>query len=799
MGNILITFIAIVGMGYYVYFRVQESNALLANQLENSVRSKAEDELSTKTKEQAALLDNFFASMRENVTKIGATEQRMLSQEKLLNNGIYWDASTSLFRLDSGSWDNSNTETASVFIPANVDLTDTLSSKLNVLKQTELMVPSILDSSPDIIAIYFGGVSRETIYYPNIDLAAIVPPDFDVTSRPWFVDAAPENNPQGNVVWSTPYQDAALNGLVITTSIPVFNSRKKFQGVAAMDIQLNRITNLISNISIGKTGYAFLVDKDNRLIALPKAGYNDFGVTEETVPLGEVLESAELTNMPSELFDILKSFSSSSDDKLSIVTLGGIERFIIYQQIPEVNYNLAIVVPTEELLAESAVVRTQVAQQTRNTITISILLVVLILALASFATLGIANRLTTPLKSLTGVANEIIRGNFEAKAQIQDRDEIGTLAETLNIMTSNFKNLVQSLEERVNERTAELKGELVKGELRGKQFEALAKVAQAISATQNLQELLPQISNVVSEYFGFYHVGIFINDTSNQYAVLGAANSTGGKRMLERGHQLKIGEQGIVGYVTSTGNPRIALDVGEDVVFFNNPDLPETHSEMALPLRKSGKIIGALDVQSTEPNAFSKDDVEVLTTLADQISIAIENARLFDQTNKTLVEAEAIQRQYIRETWSRLPKEEKLSGYRYSVAGAIPLDEETDLTESEEKKNRREISVPIILRGETIGTLSVQVPKSEHVSTDQIDLINAVAERVALSAENARLFEGTARRAERERLVSDITTRIRGTNDPQEMIKTAVEELQRALGATRVEIVPQKISHSTDK
>ena len=799
LGNILITFIAIVGMGYYVYFRVQESNTLLANQLESSIRSKAEDELSTKTKEQAALLDNFFASMRENVTKIGAIEQRMLSQETLLNNGLYWDASMSLFRLDSGSWDNSNTETASVFIPANIDLTDALSSKLNVLKQTELIVPPILDSNPDIIAIYFGGIARETIYYPNIDLAAIVPPDFDVTGRPWFVDAAPEKNPQGNVVWSTPYQDAALNGLVITTSTPVFDARKKFQGVAAMDIQLNRITDLISNISIGKTGYAFLVDKDNRLIALPKAGYNDFGVTEETVPFGETLDPAKLTNMPSELFDILKGFSSSSDNKLSIATIGGVERFIIYQQIPEVNYNLAIVVPTEELLAESAIVKAQVARQTRNTIAVSILLVALILAAASFATLGIANRLTTPLKSLTGVANEIIRGNFEAKAQIQDRDEIGTLAETLNIMTSNFKSLVQSLEERVNERTAELKDELKKGELRGKQFEAIAKVAQAISATQNLQELLPQISNVVSEQFGFYHVGIFINDASNRYAVLGAANSTGGKRMLKRGHQLKIGEQGIVGYVTSTGNPRIALDVGEDIVFFNNPDLPETHSEMALPLKISGEIIGALDVQSTEPNAFSKDDVEVLSTLADQISIAIENARLFDQTNKTLVEAEAIQRQYIRETWSRLPKEEKLSGYRYSIAGAIPLEEETDLIESEEKKDRQEISVPIILRGETIGTLSVQVPKSEHVSADQIDLIKAVAERVALSAENARLFEGTTRRASRERLVSDITTRIRGTNDPQEMIKTAVEELQRALGVTRVEIVPQKISHSTDK
>lgn len=127
------------------------------------------------------------------------------------------------------------------------------------------------------------------------------------------------------------------------------------------------------------------------------------------------------------------------------------------------------------------------------------------------------------------------------------------------------------------------------------------------------------------------------------------------------------------------------------------------------------------------------------------------------------------------------------------------MEEETELTIQENKNNKREINVPIILRGEPIGTLTVQVPKSEHVSTDQMELIKAVADRVALSAENARLFEETSRRATREHLVSDITAKIRSTNDPQEMINTAMQELQRVLGATRVEIVPQKIAPSPDK
>lgn len=792
LGNMVIIFIAIFGMGYYVYFRIQESNATLTSQLETNIRSKEEDNLLTTSKEQAALLNSFFASMSKDTATLGSIQEDMFSKGALLNSGAYWDASTSLFRLPSGNWDNSNSEIASIFIPADAELTDALASKLNVVKQIELMLPSIFAGNPDIVAIYFGGTSRETVYYPNIDLAAIVPPDFDVTGRPWFVDAAPAQNPLGNIVWSTPYEDAALHGLVITTSVPVFGALNKFQGVAAMDIQLHQITNLVSNIRVGESGYAFLVDDESRLIALPEAGYADFGVTAETIPLGEILNQEKLPNAPAEFFDLLNRISAG-DGEVITADLAGREYYVAYQKIPEVQYSLAIMVPSQELLREAAAVSIQIAEETRNTVRVSIMLVIVVFAAASLASLGIGARLTSPLKSLTRVANEIIAGDFNAKADVQSRDEIGTLSETLNLMTSTLRDLIQSLEQRVAERTAQLEDELQRGERRGRQYEAIAKVAQAINTTQNLQELLPHITEVVSRQFGFYHVGIFLNDASNQYALLSASNSAGGKRMVKRGHQLKIGEQGIVGKVTGSGSPRIAHDVGEDTVFFNNPDLPETHSEMALPLKASGKTMGALDVQSTEANAFSSEDVEVLSILAEQVSIAIQNARLYDQTQKSLSEAEAISRQYLRETWSRLPEDQKISGFRYTASGAIPL-EETNLPNRETTEERQLVSVPIILRGETIGTLSVLVPKQEQIKTEQMDLIKAVAERVALSAENARLFEETTSRAERERLVSEITTKIRATNDPDEMIQQAVEELKRALRVARIEVVPQTIS-----
>jgi GAF domain-containing protein len=305
------------------------------------------------------------------------------------------------------------------------------------------------------------------------------------------------------------------------------------------------------------------------------------------------------------------------------------------------------------------------------------------------------------------------------------------------------------------------------------------------------------VATLISEKYGFYHVGLFMLDEASEYAVLVASNSAGGRKMLERQHRLKVGEQGIVGSVTGSGIARIALDVGSDAVFFNNPDLPDTHSEMALPLRSEGKVIGALDVQSTVSGAFTDEDVQTLSLLSSQVSLAIENARLFEESKNTLIELQMVMRQTTRDAWKRLPEQQNLLGFRYSALGATQLSEPVTLTKTGKGKAKTgeagsgTFVVPIELRGEVIGSLVVQSPTGEAWNKDEQDIIKAVAERVAFSAENARLFEETTQRAERERLVSEITGKIRSHNDPQAMIETAINELRNALGATRVEVIPQ--------
>ena len=373
----------------------------------------------------------------------------------------------------------------------------------------------------------------------------------------------------------------------------------------------------------------------------------------------------------------------------------------------------------------------------------------------------------------------------------------------LELSNINLNTAQIDLEKRTGElsqRRSELQAANKQIQRRATQFEVLAQVTQAITSVRDLQELLPRIAAVISEKFGFYHVGVFLLDGAHEYAVLSATNSKGGRQMLERKHRLRVGEQGIVGNVTATGKPRIAMDVGVDAVFFDNPELPDTHSEMALPLKSAGLVVGALDVQSTEIGAFADEDIQMLTLLADQVSLAIENARLFDETRNALAEAEAVSRQFTREVWGRLPNEQNLLGYRYNLIGASPLEKAVELTDSSNAKTTgkqvesSQIAIPIELRGEIIGTLVVQSPSAEVLNQDQLDLIKAVAERVALSAENARLFEETTRRAERERLVSDITGKIRSANDPQTMIRTAMEELRNALGASHVEVIPQAVN-----
>jgi GAF domain-containing protein len=389
-------------------------------------------------------------------------------------------------------------------------------------------------------------------------------------------------------------------------------------------------------------------------------------------------------------------------------------------------------------------------------------------------------QLTDPLLWVVDTAPVVI-GLFAGYAGLK-QDMLSQANEQLLARENELKNNQTNLEQYADERTKELIIANRRNEHRTAQFEALARIARTISSIQVLSELLPQITQTISEQFGFYHVGIFLLDSSREYAVLAAANSEGGKRMLERNHRLFVGGAGIVGFVTNTGQPRIALDVGQDTAYFNNLDLPDTHSEIALPLRIGAEIFGALDVQSTEINAFSQEDVNILSILADQVSIAIQNARSYEQIQEALAQAEIASTQMSSQQWRQFLSQETVEGYCFDGV-------ETKKLNSSDSQLAHSFSVPLTLRGTRIGVLKLSTTDPDRTwSDDEIDMARATAERATIALENARLLQESQKKVAKERAIGEISAKIGSVSNLESLLQTTIQELGNTLPNTDIAI-----------
>jgi GAF domain-containing protein len=326
------------------------------------------------------------------------------------------------------------------------------------------------------------------------------------------------------------------------------------------------------------------------------------------------------------------------------------------------------------------------------------------------------------------------------------------------------------LEERVEERTSELNR-------RSSQLEAAAQIARAAAEVHDLKELLDSVVRQITARFGFYHAGIFLTDSAGQKVILTAASSEGGQRMLARGHKLEIGRQGIVGFAAYQKHSRIAQDVGADEAFFNNPDLPDTHSEVALPLVVQNRLIGVLDIQSQEHNAFSLDDVYALQTMADQIAMAIENTRLIERSHTAIQQLESISSSGTAKAWKNQLGDQR-KGYTYTSLGVDPIEKIKG--DSQSAAGEKTLRISLNLRGKEIGAISLQRKASDSTwtATDK-DMIERIATQVVLSIENARLLEESQRNAIREQTVNEFSSRFSHSLDVDTLLQNAVREIHR--------------------
>ncbi len=346
-------------------------------------------------------------------------------------------------------------------------------------------------------------------------------------------------------------------------------------------------------------------------------------------------------------------------------------------------------------------------------------------------------------------------------------------------------------EEALREAHEELEQYAHNMERQAAQFQVASEVTQEAATILDVSQLLNTAVQLISKGFDFYHTGAFLVDEPEEYAVLRAASSESGRRLLKRGHKVKISKASTIGYVAATGEPRIALDVGQDAVFFNDPDLSETRSEMSLPMTVYGRTIGVLDVQSTEEAAFSEDDVTVLQTLANQLAVAVDNARLMERAEAQLRELRLLHGEHRTAIWDGLSPRERSLGYVYDRVDITPTDglptpavdlslqhgETVALVEPD-----KALATPLKLRERTIGTLGVQKTNGgREWSPNEVALVEAVSEQVAQALENAQLFAETQKSAQRMQTLYETSRALSSSLKEEDLVYTILDAIFRTL------------------
>jgi GAF domain-containing protein len=347
------------------------------------------------------------------------------------------------------------------------------------------------------------------------------------------------------------------------------------------------------------------------------------------------------------------------------------------------------------------------------------------------------------------------------------------------------------LESQVAERTKVL-------EQRTRYLEATGDIAREASSVLDLEALLPRVVSLISERFALYRMGIFLLEPGGEWAVLRAASGVGGLQLLGGGFRVRVEGTGIVAHVIRSGRSYLAPDVSQDRLYLDLEEVADTRSELTLPLRARGEILGALSVQSPEPDAFGEEDVAVMQTLADQVALAISNARLFEQAQEGLEAERRAYGELSREAWQQLVRAQPDLAVLRDQGGISPvstwLDGAADAEVEQALRTGRpatspagatNLAVPIVVRGHVIGAIDAHKPaEGGEWTPEQIALLKTLSEQVGDALEGARLYEEARRRAARDRLTYEIADRMRRAVDMDALMKIAIQETATALGAS---------------
>ena len=411
------------------------------------------------------------------------------------------------------------------------------------------------------------------------------------------------------------------------------------------------------------------------------------------------------------------------------------------------------------------------------------LTVIVFAVLFTFGSMWVVQRrFLLPIRKLTSDIQQITQARSATDLQpiipLEQTDEIGELSWSMSRMVDWLRESYASLEKQVEERTHGLQRRRV-------QIEVAALIARDIAAMRDLENLLYRSVSLIRDRFNFFHAGIFLIDQREEFAILRAATGEAGREMLAHSYKVRIGQTGLVGYVARSGESRIASDVELEEVYFKSPLLRETQSEAALPLKVAGQVIGVLDVQSREAAAFDEESLSTLQIMADQLAIAIQNARSLQESQENLKELESTYGRINRQAWERFSQGSQVVGYEFDGVSASPILREQELPEkSGQVAAGSPFSIPLRVRGEVIGTLDVWSQETDLSDAD-VYLLATISNRISQILESTRLLQEAQRLAWREQQVNTIATQVRNSINLETILQNTVRELGKSLGATR--------------
>jgi GAF domain-containing protein/HAMP domain-containing protein len=525
--------------------------------------------------------------------------------------------------------------------------------------------------------------------------------DYYQADEDWW--QAAYNNGQGAIYISEPEFDESAGALAVLIALPVRSDETgELIGILRTTFVMSALDTILSE-QVGETGKTELIIPGDPVMHFSDGKLN-------------VVESAEHEALQAASQGLV---TLDYEGRASVVLQAPVRTAEGSPIVDELGW--AVVYHQDQGEAFAAI-----NTQTRGVI----LVIAFVLLLAVVIAVALSIFLVRPIAQLTQTAEEIGAGILTSRAAVNSTDEVGILAASFNNMTARLQETLGGLEQRVADRTRNL--------------ELAAEVGRAVSQVRALDIMLKDACELILKEFNLYYVQVYLADPSGSRLKLEAGTGEVGAQLVERGHSLPLNIGSINGRAAVEKRSMVISDTAQSATFRKNPLLPETRGEMAVPLIIADKVVGVLDMQSSQPGALTDEVLPAFEALAGQLAVAVQNANLLAETEQARTQVEAQARRLVRAGWNEhldaIHKPEQL-GFVFDHNTVAPLAE---TNESQLPEDGKAISVPIAVTGESLGSLVVEI--GEEGRLEQMnELVSVVARQVAQQIENLRLLESAER------------------------------------------------------